>query len=332
MFVLPRVAEVIVPRILCYRNSFALSTFRLVLPMVGVRRPLVVSLAAVCLAVLPAMAGEGPKAESPRPKDEDIKGALVIVGGGGFPDDIRDRFLQLAGGKKGHLVVIPTASEKADRLRYFPSYEYWRTQGLASVALLHTLDPKQANEPSFVKPLTEATAAWLDGGDQTRLARAYHGTAVERELRQLLARGGVIGGTSAGASIMSDIMITGGNPHADVGEGFGFLPNVVIDQHFQNRKRLKRLLGVLANHPRCLGLGIDEQTAVVVKGHTLTVLGKANVSVCLPPTDHDEGSVTLLKAGEERDLLQLSDSVLARIKAPAESKPVAAKTSRATAP
>jgi cyanophycinase len=327
MLVLLRVAEVTVPR---YRNRFALSICRLVRPMARVRQPFAASLAAVYLTVLPALTTAGePKAEPQRPRFDDLSGALVIVGGGEFPDDIRDCFLQLAGGKKGHLVVIPTASERADRTHKFLSYDYWKEQGLASVSLLHTLDRKQADDPSFVKPLKDATAVWLDGGDQKRLAKAYHGTAVEKELRRLLAHGGVIGGTSAGASIMSDIMIAGGEPQAQVGEGFGLLPNVVIDQHFRNRKRQKRLLGVLANHRSCLGLGIDEDTAVVVKGHTFKVLGKANVSVCLPPTEHDDAPVRLLKPGEVGDLLKLSEDVLTRIKSPAEGKPMA---SRATVP
>ncbi len=321
------------PRIL-YRNRCAHSLFRLVCSVPRVWRPFAASLVAVCLTVLPALAEGKPKSEvTLRAANEDIGGALVIVGGGGFPDDIRDRFLQLAGGKKGHLVVIPTASEFEVQTHNFLSFEYWKTQGLASVSLLHTLDKKEANDPSFVKPLKTATAVWLDGGDQKRLADAYHGTAVEKELRRLLAQGGVIGGTSAGASIMSDVMIAGGEQQVRVGEGFGLLPNVVIDQHFRNRKRQKRLLSVLASHPRCLGLGIDEETAVVVKGHTFTVLGKANVTVCLPPTEGDEDNVKLLKPGEGEDLLQLSTRVMARFKTSAESKPMAVKTaSRAAAP
>lgn len=323
------------PRIFCVRNRIALSILRFVCPGGRVRRPLAASLVAVCLTVSPALADKKPKAEEapPRAPNDDISGALVIVGGGGFPKDVRDCFVQLAGGKEGKLVVIPTASERANRTHRYPSLPYWQAQGLGSVSLLHTLDRKQADDPSFVKPLTEATAAWLDGGDQSRLANAYHDTAVERELRQLLVRGGVIGGTSAGASIMSEIMITGGNPKATVDKGFGFLSNVVIDQHFQNRKRQQRLLGVLADYPRCLGLGIDEQTAVVVKGHTFTVLGKANVSVCLPPADGDKGSIKLLKCKEEGDLLQLSKIVLARVKTPSETKPVISRTTKtATTP
>lgn len=334
MSVLPRVAEVTVPRI-CFRNRNARSIYRLVFPTHCVWRPFAASLAAVCLTVLPARADDKQKTEATvRADNADIAGSLVIVGGGGFPDDVRDRFLQLAGGKKGHLVVIPTASEFEVRTKNFFSYDYWQTQGLASVSLLHTLDRKEANDPSFVKPLKKATAVWLDGGDQERLSQAYHGTAVEKELRRLLVEGGVIGGTSAGASIMSDVMIAGVGRQGQVrvGEGFGLLPNVVIDQHFRNRKRQKRLLSVLAKYPKCLGLGIDEETAVVVKGHTFTVLGKANVTVCLPPIEGDEDNMKLYKAREEGDLLKLSTKVMARLKVPAESKPVAAKTSSAAAP
>ena len=317
-----------------YGNRVAHWSGLVILPSIAVRRPFAASLVGVLLGVLSATATE-PKAETSPPSaavPKEAAGTLVIVGGGGMPDAIRDRFLELAGGKKGRLVVIPTASEVADTSHIYRSYSYWQTQGLASVSMLNTLDPKQANDPSFVKPLTEATAAWLGGGDQTRLANAYRGTAVERELRRLLARGGVIGGTSAGASVMSSIMITGGNPRARVGEGFGLLPEVVIDQHFQNRKRQKRLLGVLEKYPRCLGLGIDEQTAVVVRGHTFTVMGKANVSVCMPPTARDEDNVKLLKSGDAGDLVQLSRTVLARLKASADTKSSSAKENRATVP
>jgi cyanophycinase len=228
-------------------------------------------------------------------------GALVIVGGGGLlPVTIRDRFLELAGGKKARLVVIPTASARFDTTGVSPSFEFWKSQGVASVVLLHARSREQAERPDFVKPLTEATGVWLTGGDQSRLAAVYHGTAVERELIHLLTRrGGVIGGTSAGASIMGALMITGGNPTARVGDGFGLLPRVVVDQHFSQRNRLDRLLGVLATHPDYVGLGIDEQTAVVVRGHTLSVLGDQTVRLCWPGRGKEQ--VRVLKAGETED-------------------------------
>lgn len=307
-------------------------SYRLVVdPPVSVRRPFVASLVGILLGFLPAVAAE-PKVETP-PSDAASagQGSLVIVGGGGLPDSIRDRFVQLAGGKKGRLVVIPTATEWADDARIHRIHAYWEKMGVGSVKMLHTRDPEHANDPAFVKPLKEATAAWMSGGVQSRLARAYRGTAVEKELRHLLARGGVIGGTSAGAAVMSAVMITGGNPRARVGQGFGLLPDVVIDPHFRNRKRQQRLLGVLANYPRCLGLGIDSQTAVVVRGQTFRVLGKANVSICLPPSERDKGSLKLLKSGEVGDLRELRRRVKARLKAPpAETKPEASKTSHPT--
>jgi cyanophycinase len=314
----------------CFCHSFAFLLF----PTISPRRPFLASLAGVLLGLLPAVAAE-PKVETPSPKATTPAhvGSLVIVGGGGLPESIRDRFLQLAGGKKGRLVVIPTASELADRARLARSYDYWHALGLESVKMLHTLDHKEANDPSFIKPLTEATAAWMSGGDQSRLVNAYGGTAVEQELRRLLARGGVIGGTSAGAAVMSAIMITGGTQEARIGKGFGLLPDeVVIDQHFRNRKRQERLLGVLASHPRCLGLGIDEQTAVIVCGHKFTVLGNANVSICLPPSKREKSSLKLLKAGEAGDLLELTRSVMTRLQVPGTNKPLTARTSGATTP
>ncbi|HEY7152574.1 MAG TPA: cyanophycinase [Gemmataceae bacterium] len=321
-------------RLMLNGNRVALLPFSHCPAGIVLRRRLAASLAGLLLGMLPATALAEPKIDTPSPRqvEKEVAGSLVIVGGGLLPDTIRERFLELAGGKKGRLVVIPTASEFDDQTRIYRSYNYWKTQELASVVMLHTLDPKEANKPAFVKPLKEATAAWLGGGDQSRLANAYRGTAVERELRQLLARGGVVGGTSAGASVMSSVMITGGNPHVRVGSGFGLLPDVVIDQHFENRQRQQRLLGVLAQNRNCLGLGIDEQTAVVVRGHTFTVVGNANVLVCMPPSAEEPASVTkVLKPGEGSDLLLLSRSVMSRLTSPSEGKPVV-KQDRATMP
>jgi cyanophycinase len=281
---------------------------------------------AALLGFPPLLAGAEPQAGKADPgagqaSAAEAPGALVIVGGGLLPGAVRDCFLRLAGGKKARLVVIPTASARGHQTKVFKSFLYWREQGAASVAVLHTLDREKANDPTFIKTLAEATGVWLAGGDQARLTAAYRGTGVEKELHKLLARGGVIGGTSAGASAMSSVMILGGNPLAQIGDGFGFLPNVVVDQHFQNRKRLNRLLSVLKTHPRCLGLGIDEQTAVIVKGAKGTILGNANVRVCLPGSDRKPASVRVLKAGEVVDLEVLSRVALPRIKSlPAETK------------
>jgi cyanophycinase len=260
---------------------------------------------------------------APRAAHADRVGALVIVGGGGLPDPIRDCFLELAGGKKARLVIIPTASFKADHPHLLTSPRYWKAEGVASVQLLHTRNRVEANSPEFCRPLTEATAVWLSGGDQVNLENAYAGTAVERELRKVLARGGVIGGTSAGAAVMGDLMIRGGNPLAELGNGFGLLPGVVVDQHFTKRQRMPRLLGVLENHPDYLGLGIDESTAAVVRGHTVTAVGNAHVQVCWPAPGK-KPNVRVLKSGEGVDLAPLWQALVAQAE-PAPAKKVAAK-------
>jgi cyanophycinase len=236
-------------------------------------------------------------------------GSLVIVGGGFLPDSVRLRFLDLAGGKKARLVVIPTASEWGDKTGVFKGFELWKNQPAASVTMLHTLDRKKANDPAFIKPLTEATGVWISGGDQARLTAAYSGTAVERELRKMFARGGVIGGTSAGAAVMSSLMIVSGNPDAKVGTGLGLLADVVIDQHFRNRNRLKRLQSVLDRYPDHLGLGIDEETAIVVQCDKATVLGNANVSLCLPAALRRLPLVQVFKSGDIIDLSPLFQAV-----------------------
>jgi cyanophycinase len=208
-------------------------------------------------------------------------GTLVIVGGGRIPDEARDRFMSLAGGKAAKLVIIPTASSAADRREEDAGYlEPWRKYAPAALTLLHTRSRDKADDPMFVKPIAEATAVWFGGGDQVELVAPYRGTAVERELKALLARGGIIGGSSAGAAVMSDVMIEGGNPKAQVGRGFGFVTNAVFDQHFLKRSRVNRLLGVLADRPHLIGLGIDEGTAFILQGDRWSVVGRSFVLAC----------------------------------------------------
>jgi cyanophycinase len=121
---------------------------------------------------------------------------------------------------------------------------------------------------------------------------------VERQLHHLLARGGVIGGTSAGAAVTSEVMIRGGNHVAELGRGFGFLRGVIVDQHLSERNRLRRLQGAMARHPGYLGLGIDEQTAVVVQRRVARVLGERQVHVCFP----GQGTVKVFRSGDRIDL------------------------------
>jgi cyanophycinase len=290
--------------------------------------------ALLLLLLLPAAFAADPAATAmPQLSAGLAAGSLVIVGGGApLPDAVRDRFLELAGGKNARLVVIPTASNKADQPQLLKTPQYWKAQHVASVVVLHTHSREQANDPAFVKPLTEATGVWLTGGVQSRLIDTYRGTLVERELRNVLARGGVIGGTSAGAAVMSPVMIVGGNPHAVVGSGFGFLSGVVVDQHFQNRHRLNRLLEVLGKFPQYPGLGIDERTAIVVTGHSVTVMGNGEVRACLSAVAQQAASVQVHKPGDRFDLLELCRSALAHVPpAPGNGKPASPGLGRAAA-
>jgi cyanophycinase len=209
------------------------------------------------------------------------RGSLVIVGGGAIPNSVRARFMSLAGGKSAKLVIISTASSAADRKEEEKGYlEPWRRFSPENLALVHTRSRTTADDPAFIKPIAEASGVWLDGGDQTKLVAAYRGTGVERELKALLARGGVIGGTSAGAAVMSDVMIEGGNPKPQVGRGFGFVTRAVVDQHFLKRNRMNRLLEVLSSRPHLIGIGIDEGTAFILEGDTWSVIGRSYVVAC----------------------------------------------------
>lgn len=213
---------------------------------------------------------------SPLTAADPPKGTLVIVGGGKLPAAVRDEFITKAGGaNKAKVVVIPTASTYADEEKEHAGYlQQWKDAKAADVKLLHTRDEKTANSDDFVKPLTDATGIWFSGGDQSKLTKAYAGTKVLEVIKKRYADGAVVGGTSAGAAVMSDVMITGGTDEATTADGFGLLPGTVVDQHFSQRKREKRLAGVIAKHPKSLGIGIDESTAVVVSGGTATVMGE----------------------------------------------------------
>jgi len=295
-------------------------------------RPLVPLAIALPLGLCPAgRAGEpaGASTLAGRATFGDVKGTLVIVGGGATPQDVHHRFLELAGGVNAHLIIIPTANPNADRYQSLKSFTYWRSTKVQSVLFLHTRSRDQANDPVFVRPLTQATGVWFCGGDQSRVLAAYHGTAVERELHHVLDRGGVIGGTSAGAAIMSPVMITGGRTEASVGTGFGFLPGFVVDQHFKQRNRFGRLLGVLRKHPQLFGLGIDEKTAVIVHGHSLTVMGESNVRLYLPGGQSREQ--LLDRASKPLNLTTLSRTLTAQVQPEPVSHDTAPRTPPGTA-
>lgn len=195
---------------------------------------------------------------------------LVIAGGHKLPKEVYETFFELVGGKEKLIVVIPTASCDPDDMDHLA--RLWM-KGARNLKTIHTTSRCEANNPQFSAILERADGVWLTGGDQERLANAYRGTLVHKRLIELLNRGGVIGGTSAGAAVMTRVMIAGerskcwfSNRMRPVpGEGFGFLPGGITDQHSSQRYRGPRMKEMLSNYPHLYGLAVDERTAAVVR-------------------------------------------------------------------
>jgi len=198
----------------------------------------------------------------------------LFVGGGALPESIFKEFLELAG-SDAKLVVIPTAS--SDDIDVEEIQNTWRSRGFLNITVLHTNDREVASSIEFTQPLRKATAVWFSGGSQNRIADAYIGTLVEKELYQLLQRGGVIGGSSAGAAIQSRVMITGGGNEPKISTGLELLPRAIIDQHFLKRNRFSRLIAAVRAHPELIGFGIDEGTAIVVCDNEYKIVGESYV-------------------------------------------------------
>jgi len=225
-----------------------------------------------------------------------LQGHLFIVGGGSQSDSLVNRFVELAGGRHARIAVVPMASsepaetgeDKAKQLREF---------GADAFVLL--LTRSQAESASTARRLDSVTGIWFTGGDQTRLAPVLIGTPVLAAMKARYRAGAVVGGTSAGAAVMSDSMLTGNqHPAGDtlgyygdefptiargviqIVPGLGFFPGTIVDQHFVRRERHNRLLAAVLERPALLGVGIDESTALEVgPDGSWTVRGASSVTV-----------------------------------------------------
>lgn len=236
------------------------------------------------------------------------RGALVLVGGAMRDPAIVERFIDLAGGPEAPIVVIPTAGGAEHYDRYYPGLRAFREAGAVNLTVLHTTDRAVAGDPAFSAPLREARGVWFPGGRQWRLADAYLGTRVQEEIAGVLRRGGVVGGSSAGATILGSYLVRGDTATntvmmGDHEVGFGFLRDTAVDQHLLRRNRHFDLIEVIEAHPRLLGIGIDEDTAIVVEGDQFEVLGRSYVVIY----DHRRlldsgGRFYFLGAGDRYDL------------------------------
>lgn len=224
----------------------------------------------------------------------DPMGSLVIVGGGDTPISVQERFITLAGGVgKAKIAVFPMASLKSDEEAQELVDDFKK---LGAEAHLVNIGRNDANKESTAIFLEQFTGYWFSGGDQSRLSGLLLGTRALEIIERRYIEGSVIGGTSAGASVMTSLMLTGKqrkprNPEEEellniargiqeITKGLGFFKGAIVDQHFMNRARYNRLISAILDHPQLVGVGIDEETALLVRADGLwDILGNNYVKI-----------------------------------------------------
>jgi cyanophycinase len=227
---------------------------------------------------------------SASPGSAQAPGPLVVVGGGSTGEEIISRALQMSGGPAAIVAVLPQSSAVADAGD--GSVQMWLKAG-ARESYKVGFDDRAAAR----RALERATLIWMPGGSQSRFMDAITGTGLDDVIRFRHQAGTTVGGTSAGAAILSRIMITGDSDLQSIAagktvtrEGLGLWPDVIVDQHFLRRQRVNRLISAVLDHPTLVGVGVDESTAVIVRGSAFEVIGKSAVVVVdgrhatIPPT------------------------------------------------
>lgn len=249
----------------------------------------------LCSALLTTVATRAQTTSDEQPSYGPAKGTLVIIGGGmGRGTGIMETFVNRAGGLGAKIVIIPTSGgnyTEDGKVKVYQEEDIvgpWkRGLGLEHVRILHTHDRAVADTEEFVKPLREADGVWFEGGRHWHFVDSYANTLTEREFHNVLERGGVIGGSSSGASIQGSYLVRGAMAGPDIvmppepehQQGFGFLRNSAIDQHIDTRNRWDDLVPVIQKYPALLGIGLSEDTAIVVNGDRFEVWGKWKVAV-----------------------------------------------------
>ena len=239
-------------------------------------------------------------------------GTLVIVGGGGMPEGLMARIIELAGGPETAKMVYVPCVEEEEVSAVQGTVVSWKKSGVKHTDFIHTKDRNKANsDEQFLLPLKDATGLWFGGGRQWNFADSYYGTKAHELMKDVLRRGGVIGGSSAGASIQGqylaratpienfDIMA----PGYERG-GLGFLTGVAIDQHFSQRGRQKDMTQLVERYPQLLGIGLDEATAIIVQKSTAEVVGRGKVFFYdrSKPANEDGTDYVALPEGSSYDL------------------------------
>ena len=214
-------------------------------------------------------------------------GTIIGIGGGEDDDLVIKEFKKYAGGDSAKVVVIPTALPQEylqQDSAFFYMKKWFENYGFCDVTILHTTNPEDANNDDFIEPLKTAAGIFFTGGRQWRIADSFLNTKAHEEMYKLLDRGGVIAGSSAGATILGSYLARGDTKNnqimmGDNETGLGFISNVAIDQHVLARNRQFDMFDILDRKSELLGIGIDENTAMVVQGDTLQVIGKSYVLI-----------------------------------------------------
>lgn len=244
-------------------------------------------------------------------------GTQIITSGGRAADEL---FTKAVGGRQAKVVFIPTAASslRSQNLTIWePGSEENKEKFVAdlrerfqldNITIVHTRDRKIADSDAFVKQLHDAKAVWISGGNPGRFMATYRGTKVEKELKALLARGGVIGGESAGAIVQGSYTIRG-NPEKPVlmvkgsEEGIGLLTNVAINPHLTASKREQELITIVDRYPKLLGVGIDDDTGLIIKDGVGEVFGTGRVAI-YDNVKHGSNWYYWLKAGDKFDFIK----------------------------
>lgn len=234
---------------------------------------------------------------SPAPATDGARGTLFIVGGGNQSNDMVRQFISLAGGPgKARIAILPMASSDGQSSGNDKKIQL---DSMGATSFVVNVNRKQAESDSVVRLIEGMTGIWFPGGDQALLTAAIEGTATHRAIMERFRAGAVIGGTSAGAAVMSDSMITGnqyfpdlaaavdtpafqriGRHTMEITRGLGFVHNAIVDQHFLRRQRENRLFSVILERPSLIGAGIDEGTALVVSPDGMwSVVGRSSVLI-----------------------------------------------------
>ncbi|MBL7839436.1 MAG: cyanophycinase [Cyclobacteriaceae bacterium] len=226
-----------------------------------------------------------------------IKGKLIIIGGGSRPDDLVERIIAESGLKTGgYCVILPMSSEDPDSSVYYASQQFLE-RGIKNLFGFN-FKKDQPIKASWIDSIRMANLIYITGGDQTRFMGIAEGTEIVTAIHDAYKRGAVVSGTSAGAAVMSKLMITGNelkkkeyaatfetieSNNIEIKTGLGLLTTTIIDQHFLIRSRHNRLLTAIIEHPEMTGIGIDESTAILVNGKNVEVLGASQVLVYKNP-------------------------------------------------